>query len=128
VTYTKYNPTTNLTYVGRTSGYGTPQEIVARRDLGHSKKDQDGYLPAQVDEVKDATLPQESRRLDPAYQAIRGREQQLIDFYGKAWSDTPGEKHTGNKIRGVRKANERGRIYHDAATREFGERHPYTGH
>src|SRR6185437_2338587 len=34
-TYTKINPDTGQIYVGRTSGFGSPQENVARRDSNH---------------------------------------------------------------------------------------------
>lgn len=57
-----------------------------------------------------------------AYAAIRGREQQMIDFYGGVGS--PG---VGNSIRGVAYFNPLGRVYHEAASFSFGQVAPYTG-
>jgi hypothetical protein len=62
--------------------------------------------------------------------AIRGREQQLIDSYGGAMSDS--NRRTGatsaNRIRGVSKINPKGYIYHKAASTAFGEIHTFTGY
>lgn len=137
VTYRKTNTKTGEVYIGRTRGYGTPQQIVAARDRNHHKTKQ-GFGPAQIDRALPATLPVAARHADPAYQAIRGREQQMIDFYGGAWSDTggrggphvlkPGAKSkSGNSIRGVSKINPLGRVFDAAATVAFGRRAPYTG-
>lgn len=128
VTYFKVHPTEGRVYVGRTRGYGDPQSIVDARDVGHHK-DAEGYGPAQLDEFTVATLPFVARHLDPAYQAIRGREQQFIDFFGGAWSDV-GEHSTasGNSIRGVAADNPLGKLYHNMASQVFSEElHPYTG-
>jgi hypothetical protein len=59
--------------------------------------------------------------------AIRGREQQLIDSFGGAWSDTGQPYKTGNEKRGVDKDNAFGRIFHEHANQYFGQLHPYTG-
>jgi acetyltransferase-like isoleucine patch superfamily enzyme len=56
-----------------------------------------------------------------AYPAIRGREQQLIDFYG-------GIGNVGNSIRGVGYYNPLGRVYHAASNLYFGSLAPYTGY
>jgi hypothetical protein len=48
VTYTKTNPITGEVYSGRTSGYGTPQEIVAKRDRNHHMNEK-GFDKAVVD-------------------------------------------------------------------------------
>jgi hypothetical protein len=56
--------------------------------------------------------------------AIRGREQQNIDFNGRSRSDGGTSR---NAIRGVEKNNIRGRQYHRAANRKFGNRYKYTG-
>jgi hypothetical protein len=126
VTYTKTNPRTGQIYIGHTMGYGTVLQILAVRDAGHHIR---GYLPAQPDTVSDATRPWWDRHRDPAYRAMRGREQQLIDELGGAQSErrTPPTR-AGNAIRGVAKANPRGRLYHAAATAFFGQRAPYTGY
>ena len=90
-----------------------------------------GYGPAVLDQVTTATLPFWDRWNDPAYQAIRGREQQMIDAFGGA-QGRHGENagtHSGNIIRGVRRGNPLGRIYHAAATAEFKQEvHVYTGY
>ena len=67
-TYIKENPETGKIYAGKTSGYGTPLENVAQRDYGHEYNDL-GYGPAQLD--------QSSTNED----AIKGREQMLIDYF-----------------------------------------------
>ena len=67
------------------------------------------------------------RYLDRAYFQMRGREQQLIDHYGGAWSDTGKPYKTGNEVRAVAKENENGKLFHLAATLKWGEYHPYTG-
>lgn len=53
---------------------------------------------------------------------IRGREQQLIDYYGGI-----GSPKVANKIRGVSKYNPTGRIYHNISNYFFGNIAPYTG-
>ncbi len=83
---------------------------VKARDLSH--KDKEGYGPAVYDQKS------------TSYTAIRGREQQLIDFHGKAQSEGG---TSGNLIRGVGKNNKAGLIYHNSANSKFGELHKYTG-
>lgn len=74
-------------------------------------------------------LDYKNRYQDFAYFSIRGREQQLIDFHGGARSDTrPSPNRTENPIRGVAKDHRFGRIFHEAASYNFGELHPYTGY
>jgi hypothetical protein len=65
-TYTKVNPDTGQVYSGRTSGYGTPDQNVARRDIDH---DMPGFEPAELDQSSENPM------------AIRGREQMLIEYY-----------------------------------------------
>ena len=67
-----------------------------------------GFGKATALDSVDATLDQNMHDLDPAYWAIRGREQQLIDSYGGSWSDNGesvgrGETNSGNAKRGVAK-------------------------
>ncbi len=73
----------------------------------------------------------DDRKTDPAYFAIRGREQQLIDSNGGAWSDTGGKDKphkTENSIRGVSKDEPRGKAFHLAANAVWQpELHKYTG-
>jgi hypothetical protein len=111
VTYTKYNPTTGETYVGRSMGFGDPKNIVAARDAGHHKNEQ-GFGPAVLDRSTQGTLPFAQRQLDPAYQAIRGREQIWIDTYGGAWSTAGrGNTQSGNAINGISPYNPMWGIY-----------------
>jgi hypothetical protein len=127
VTYIKKNRRTGRVYVGRSFGTGDPRSIVANRDRNHHMTAQ-GYGPAVLDQSATATLPRTARWLDPAYQAIRGREQQLIDRHGGARSDHRPGSRSGNAIRGVAKDNRLGRVYDAMATMRFGRAAPYTGH
>lgn len=99
-TYTKTNPLTGEVYSGRTSGYGTPLENIQARDSGHAYNSQ-GFGPAVLD------------RTSTSASAIRGREQQLIDWYR-------GLGISANKINGVSPSNPRQQDYLDAAINEFG--------
>ena len=75
-----------------------------------------GFTNPQLDRVGIGTAGED---------AIRGREQQLIDYFGGAQSEGG---TLGNRIRGVSKYNPFGRIYHGLANAELGgELHPYTG-
>jgi len=103
-TYTKTNPDTGEVYTGRTSGTGTPEENVKARDQGHHMNDK-GFGPAELD--KSSSNPD----------AIRGREQQMIDANGGA---KRGGGTSGNEIRGVSKTNKKAEQYKQAATKEFG--------
>jgi RHS repeat-associated protein len=125
-TYTKTNLATGQVYVGRTSGPGDPYSVVAARDARHDKP---GFGDAVLDRFAYAT-PGVEKNADPAYWAIRGREQQYIDALGGAMTD-PNRSPTStaaNIIRGVRKDHPMGRIYHNTASKFFGEKHPYTGY
>ncbi len=134
VTYTKHDPTTGLTYSGRTSMVVDlnkpmrPQAIaaMARRDAGHHIKG--NYGPAQLDRYAvGLAVNYEHRYQDLAYYQIRGREQQMIDANGGAWSDTNQVKKSGNPIRGTAKDHPLGAAFHAAATLRFGPKHAYTG-
>lgn len=103
VTYTKVDPKTGKTYSGRSSGYGRPEDIVAARDAKHHMNDK-GYGPAQLDKASTSK------------DAIRGREQQLIDAHGGSQS-TGGS--SGNAINGISEANKNRDRYMDAASKEF---------
>jgi hypothetical protein len=99
-TYTKTNTETGKVYAGRTSGYGTPLENVAARDAGHVYT-AEGFGPAELDQTSES------------YAAIRGREQQLIEYYRE-------QGISANKINGIGPRNPNGPGYIDAATRAFG--------
>jgi hypothetical protein len=91
-------------YSGRTSGTGTPDENVRLRDRNHHMNDK-GFGEAQVD--KTSTNPD----------AIRGREQQLIEANGGAKSQGG---TSGNAINGISDSNPNREQYMSAAEEEFG--------
>lgn len=103
-TYTKTNPTTGKVYTGRTSGYGTPEENIARRDRRHHKN-KDGFGPAVLD------------RSSSNRAAIRGREQDMIDYHGGAKSKGG---TSGNAIQGIADKNPKRDGYMKASRDEFG--------
>lgn len=104
-TYKKTHPETGDVYSGRTSGTADPRKNVAKRDRYH-QKNKEGYDPAELD--KSSSNPD----------AIRAREQQLIDKYGGAQSEGG---TSGNRNRGVAKANPNANKYKKAAERAFPE-------
>ena len=104
-TYTKKNPVTGEVYSGRTSGCGTPAENVRHRDLAHHMNEK-GFLPAQLDKTS------------TDYNAIRGREQMLIDANGGAKSIGG---TSGNAINGIGPNNKKKGIYINASIELFGE-------
>lgn len=110
VTYTLTNPKTKQVYVGRTSGTGTPQQIANRRYRHHYLRRAQGFDKPVVD------------RWSKSYSAIRGREQQLIDYYGGV-----GCPKVANIIRGVSRFNPKGITYHNDSNDNFGNIAPYTG-
>ena len=116
VVYTKTNTVTGQVYVGRTSGFGTPDEVVRRRDASHHMNAL-GYGPAVVHSslVNVGSLQ--------GYPAIRGREQQVIDSYGGI-----GSVLVGNRIRAVSPYNPLGPVYWGASNLMFGPLMPYNGH
>lgn len=103
VTYTKTNKKTGEVYSGRTSGTGEPADILKNRDGSHHKN-ADGFGPAELDKV--------SENKD----AIRGREQQLIEANGGAKSQ---RGNSGNAINGISDKNPKKEDYIDAANKEF---------
>ena len=94
-TYTKTNPETGEVYSGRTSGYGSPRDNVAKRDQNHHMNEK-GFGSAVLDETSSNK------------NAIRGREQQLIDYYGGAKSEGG---TSGNAIRGIGPKNKKKKRY-----------------
>ncbi|MFI9384800.1 LamG-like jellyroll fold domain-containing protein [Kutzneria sp. NPDC052558] len=116
VTYTKTNPETGEVYTGRSRGTGTPEQIVAERDSGHHMNDK-GFGPAVLDKALAATKSIADRHSDPAYQAIRGREQRLIDLFGGAQSENG---TSGNSIRGISRDNPQLGEFMQAAQDAFG--------
>lgn len=106
VTYTKTSADGKV-YVGRSSGYGDPASIVARRDANHHMT---GYGTATLSTFAPATIPggYATRALDPSYWAIRGSEQVQIEVYRKAGI-------SGNSINGIGPNNPNLQKYLDAA-------------
>jgi RHS repeat-associated protein len=105
-TYTR-EKSDGTVYSGKTSGKGTAEEQVANRTSkpDHKAKTDEGYGPASVD--KNSTNSD----------AIRGREQQLIESNGGAQSQGG---TSGNKINGVSPENPKAPAYQEAAKKEFG--------
>lgn len=112
LTYTLSGPNGQI-YVGRTSGFGTPTQVMMRRYYRHQKLRNKGFGSPQLDVYIQGAH---------GYSAIRGREQQLIDHYGGV-----GSHRVANKIRGVSKINPSGRIFHAMSDWFFGNIAPYTG-
>jgi len=127
ITYTLINKA-GVVYSGRASGYGTPEQVLAARLSGHHMVAQGFVSNGQAESVAYAQLPPSAdRHNDPAYQAIRGREQQLIDYFGGAQSDYNGTGTSGNSIRGVARDNVRGPQYWAQSNAYFGELCAYSG-
>ncbi|HEX5750147.1 MAG TPA: hypothetical protein VFZ09_28210, partial [Archangium sp.] len=141
-TYTRLNRNTHRYYSGRTSmvvDLTRPLEeqvflAVILRSRNHHIDESDEpkgavFTPPTVDQFDVGAAIDYGRRYDDAaYWRICGREQQLIDSHGGAWSDTGKPYRTENVLRGVAKDNPRGRRFHAAATDVWGQLHPYTGY
>ena len=156
VTYTKYNKDTKRYYSGRTSAVidlnkpWLPQAIAAMRarDSNHHVDERDepqagGFESADLDKYAvGRAVNYEERYRDVGYLAIRGREQQLIDSWGKKKADELGIKDfsggaqsdtgtgtplTENKERGVSKDLPAGEVFHEASNFKFGPLAPFTG-
>lgn len=113
LTYTLTGPGGKI-YVGRTSGFGTPEQIMKRRYYSHHMRFK-GYKNPKLDVWVQGIH---------GYGAIRGREQQLMDYHGGV-----GSPKLGNVIRGVSKLKVvSGRVYHKLSDRYFGNIAPYTGY
>jgi RHS repeat-associated protein len=165
VTYTKFNVKTGLFYSGRTSAVidlngdirTQAEEAVENRDLNHHADERyephdPGFLDAQIDKISvGLAVDYNERYRDFGYLAIRGREQQLVDYFGLmelnktsgtmssvpaacgftggAWTDTnPGPHLTENDVRPVAKDNPFGLEFHEAANSLFGPSPVYTGY
>ncbi len=104
-TYTRYNPLTGDCYSGRTSGDGTPEQNVRNRGYGQPLLNAEGFMPPVLDQSS------------PDKDAIRGREQQIIDLNGGARSSGGSSR---NMINGISPWNFQRQNYLDAATNQFG--------
>jgi RHS repeat-associated protein len=114
LTYILTQPGTGRVYVGRTSGFGLADDILYSRLISHYYYMVAGYTNVAVDQIAQGL---------GAYEAIRGREQQLVDFHGGV-----GSYEVANLIRPVSALNPWGRIYHDYSNRFFGPLARYTGY
>ncbi|MDE6533534.1 MAG: FG-GAP-like repeat-containing protein [Muribaculaceae bacterium] len=101
-------------YVGRTSGVGSQEKVFRNRFYKHRKDpEKEGFVLDHIDKVAQGPF---------GYAAIRGREQQLIDFYGGI-----GSPKIINIRRGVWYYNIRGLYYHGMSNAYFGQLYRYTG-
>lgn len=107
LTYLKHNSLTDEVYAGRTAGKveeitpDTILKVLKRRDGSHSKN-KEGFDEAELDKF--------STNAD----AIRGREQNLIDYERKRGK-------SANNINGISQRNKKRAIYLLAAVETFGE-------
>lgn len=110
VTYTKIGKDGKV-YVGRSSGYGTPESIVKARDANHHMK---GFGPATLSTFAGATVPggYSTRAIDPSYWAIRGSEQTQIELYRS-------QGKSANSMNGVSPNNPNLQKYIDWARKLF---------
>ncbi len=105
--YAKINPKTGKVYIGRTSGQGTLDQMVAGRNSGHHMNTK-GYgrsIPIEGSQTTDRA-------------AIRGLEQRAIDHFGGAISDGGS---SGNAIRGIGLKNLPLKAYLGASQKVFGK-------
>jgi hypothetical protein len=107
VTYSREHPVTGSIYSGRTSGYADEavSTILRRRSASQPLLNQEGFGAPVLDRIS----------IDSS--AIRGREQQLIDFYGGAQSVGGLAR---NKINGVADFNLNRPYYINRSITEFG--------
>jgi hypothetical protein len=156
-TYTRYNRITKRYYSGRTSAvidlnqpWRAQAEAAVRQRIKNQHADENpesrksGFRKAELDVYAVGFAVDYTQRYrDIGYLAIRGREQQLIDFHGAQYAQAhgiaefrggarsdsaPGERVTENAIRGVARDNPLGRLFHLTANLMFGQLAPYTGH
>jgi hypothetical protein len=105
-TYILSNPETGQVYIGRCSGYGNLEKIIFRRLYSH-KYYKRGFTVIQLDK---AIQGKKAKR------ANRGREQQLLDFYGGTKNP-----NVANKIRAVSFINPLAYTFHLEANKHFGQ-------
>jgi len=107
ITYIKRKIDSEEVYAGRTSGKVsaiTPEnvaKVLRKRDSGH-QRNKEGFDKAEFDQFS------------TKYEAIRGREQHLIDYF-----KTKGV--CANLINGISLRNKKRALYLTAAVESFGE-------
>ncbi len=114
ITYNLTNSTNGKIYFGRSSGFGTPQQILAKRYAGHDMAEI-GYI--------NPTLDKYMTGFPVGYSAIRGREQMLVDSYGGIYFRNSNPR-LGNTINPISKFNTFRGIYINAAKDAFGAIQP----
>lgn len=114
ITYVLTNPATGQIYAGRTSGWGSPLEILTARLATHPYYMFLGFTNVRIDRMIQGWLGKP---------AIRGREQQLVDSYGGV-----GSPRVANLIRPVFAFNPDGLFYWHQSNSQFGPLAPYTGY
>ncbi|MGH8016782.1 MAG: fascin domain-containing protein, partial [Opitutaceae bacterium] len=120
VVYEKTQSGTDRVYTGLTRGVGSPVEVVNRRDAAHWFLNHiQSYNGARIN----ASISTQGFR-PYAEAAIRGREQQVMDFHGGALSDLDrpydGKLRASNRIRGVAKLNGSGYSFWKTSNDAFG--------
>ncbi|MCB1160613.1 MAG: hypothetical protein H7A25_26065 [Leptospiraceae bacterium] len=103
ITYIK-NRGDGKTYSGMASGFSDANNILKRRESSHHKN-KEGFGKAEID------------RISYDKNAIRGREQMLIDYHGGAQSEGG---TSGNIYNSISKRNKKGPKYITAAIAAFG--------
>lgn len=73
-------------YIGRSSGFGNPKNIVKIRNYSHHKNNQLYTNYGCLDEWAYAFNKFDQRKEDVSYMFIRGREQNVIEALNEAWS------------------------------------------
>ena len=111
LTYILTNTETNQKYIGRTSGFGEVEKIVRRRLYNH-KYFKQGFTEVEVDKAA------QTRK---GKLAIRGREQQLLDYHGGL-----NHPNVANKIRAISKLNPSSQRFNRNTNALFGELYSYT--
>lgn len=112
LTYTKQNNETGEVYSGRASGLSKEEELdenivkstLRKRDSSHHKNEE-GFTRAEVDVYSTDS------------DAVRGREQELIEHFGGAQSEGG---TSGNYLNSISRKNKKRDQYLDAAKKIFG--------
>ena len=112
VTYSMAGPD-GVMYYGRTSGFMDPASLVRPCGYGHVRLRWAGFGMPVVDRYAQG---------HQGYLAIRGREQQLIDYSG-----TVGSPFVRNRIRAVARNNLEGPTFHQESNLAFGPLAPTQG-
>lgn len=115
VAYVLRNPSTGQVYVGRTSGFGNPYTLARNRFYRHKRLREEGF-------VFDESSVNAFGKGPIAKDAVRGREQQLIDFFGGI-----GSSKVRNVIRAVNRFNIEGPGFWLESNLLFGNIAPFTG-